>query len=159
MTAQLAVVQSGAGCDMCRDHVARRQRRARSRPPGLPGRPLAAAIRRLAIIEGSALDETCDRFGISSRLMFAWDTGQREPTIDQADHVLTHSPWNWWDVWTPETIRRPLVEVRHYGWTFRSNRASYRGLLNTTRIGDAGPDHAALARAVEVFEGSLAVAV
>lgn len=157
MTVQLAA--TGEGCDLCGDQVQRARRRSRSRGSGLPGRPLAAAIRRLAMPEGTHLEKTCDRFGISSRLMFAWDTGQRDPTIGQADLVLTHSHLNWWDVWTPETVRRPLLEVRHYGWTFRSSpHRAYRGLLNTTRYGDAGPDHAGYARAVEVFDGSLEAA-
>lgn len=128
----------------------------------VPARAIALAIRRAVEREEragtpAAQGAVLERMGISNRRFWAWEFGQAEDcSFSSADQVLTALGLHWWDVWTEDTVRIPLITVARWrrvqrkrpgnvtqGWEVQSRRY----------YGDAGPDHQRLA-AIEEMLGS-----
>lgn len=113
--------------------------------PGLPSRPLADAVLRLAA--RSSLAETCKRAGIVERVVWRWRTGESgsQASLDLADQVLTRLGLCWWDVWNEDTVREPLFVVTTYESTMKKGHGGkYRRLRvkdRTVPYGDLGTDY------------------
>ncbi len=137
----------------------------------LPSAPLAAFIDALAArehadlgrgmdtdVQALAVARICERAGISDRLLRAWRLGER-PTVplERADAVLVGLDVLWWEVWTEETVRRPLIVTVRYRRVRRTLRdgtpASYREVSERRTYGDGGPDMDALEAVRRAWEG------
>lgn len=131
----------------------------------LPGRPLAAAIHRLAAsmdpVEGTSADDgysaVVERAGKDPRAVSAWGTGERNVGLDIADEVLINLDLCWWEVWNEDTLRRPVVEARSYVFPLRARhnggKKPTRTLQRTRLYGDLGPDLDELRRVERLMTG------
>ena len=149
--------------------------------PKLPARPLAIAIQAMIDREdrylnvfaacprdkGESLGPVCERLGIEQRTYTGWRCGERVGVeFDQVDMVLTCAGWLWWEVFTEETCRRPILTVairkkRSNGqkrWTMATIRRVWYGDWGTVPRLDGegfedGVDREALARVEHAFTG------
>ena len=66
----------------------------------LPAGPLLAALELMAARDGVGLYAVCERVGTTDRTVRRWRSSSTTMvTIALADRVLTHSPWQWFDIW------------------------------------------------------------
>lgn len=147
------------------------KRRYEVSPERLPSRPISLYIQQRAnrlrdrswrrIRQDEAVGEICSLVGINPRNEWAWRHGERNTlSFDEVDRILVTLGLHWWDIYTPERVRRPLVVVRVY--RTRSKRASRgstkvyvgRELAAEYWYGDAGPDPATLDIVRDAFEGA-----
>ncbi|PTL55782.1 hypothetical protein [Paraconexibacter algicola] len=100
-----------------------------------------------------SIEETARELGTSARSVTGWRNGERDLVqFDLADRLLLAIDRLWWEVWTEDTVRRPLIVAEV--WTKRRKNASrYWQRTARRRYGDGGPDHAALADVRRVWEG------
>lgn len=100
----------------------------------------------------------CERAKIQERVLYGWPRGERpEIGLDMADRVLMHAGLFWWEVWTEETVRVPLLVVTTYAPQTKhirgGGRKRFRVKVRTIGYGDAGPDHARLAEIHSLMVG------
>lgn len=145
----------------------RKPKREAARGPTVPSLPLA-----LAILAEVARDEVgnlwgqdfpegndgqigvvCERVGVHDRRLRAWRVGE-SPGVSllKADEVLTALGRFWWEVWTEETVRLPLLEAVSYSFEVKGGKVR-RVRRRARRYGDAGPDLETLEAVRRLWEG------
>lgn len=144
----------------------------RFRAQSLPSAPLADAIMRIAEREhkrrafaGSTaandyrLTAICEQAEVPVRRVSSWRRGETNVSWGTADTVLTRLGLFWWEIWTEETVRVPLFEVRVYAhqWkTCHGKRRYQRIRTASVPYGDQGPDRETLRYVEHVMTGEVA---
>jgi hypothetical protein len=137
----------------------RREADAQLAATPLPARPLALAIHNWMRRRGISEDVAIDLFGISSRLLFAWRSGERQSQpLSAVDAFLVRGDLLWWEVYNEETVRRPIFTATSYRFERRRLKSGepvvYRTVAAVTPYGDVGPDWDVLRMVQETFEGA-----
>lgn len=121
-----------------------------------------AALDRGAIYDPRAVDAAlgtvCARADLNDRVLYRWRVGE-DPTValERAEVVIEALDAFWWEVWTAETVRRPLFVAASYRWRDKrlpsGKMGRYRERTRTVVYGDQGPDLFELERIRRAFEG------
>jgi hypothetical protein len=137
-------------------------------PERLPSRPVGMYLeqraRRLRAewqTPEEQFGEVCALAGIKfPRSVWAWRRGERATVdFDVVDRILVNLGLNWWDIYTPEQVRRAVIVARVH--RVRPKKGSHgsdkicmtREIAGEVHYGDAGPDLALLDVVREAFEG------
>lgn len=136
----------------------------------LPGRPLAAAIYKIAEREellrsksdpshGRRFGAVCARAGMHTRVVYAWSSGERDASLVDVDRVLFRLGLEWWNVWDETSVRKPILVVHCYRMLVKHpRRGPYRCWVRAVPYGDLGPDMVELKRVEMVMTGEVLAA-
>lgn len=139
---------NGRVCRNCRDNE-----------PVLPAPPLVDAIERVCRMEAWNDDDFCQRVGIKQRTLSFWRADARIVRLPQVEDVLDVIGRFWWDVYTPDTVRRH--ERLRITYTIRYKRHKdgqlwpYYEMVGRERFVDRGTDWHELQRIADAFSDDI----
>jgi hypothetical protein len=121
----------------------------------LPARPIAAVIDQRTKTTDLVL--VCELIGFQERQVSRWRNGELATvSADDADRVMTALDLFWWEVFTEDTVRLPVLVVTTYQHAKKNVRGKtkvVRNKMRTLPYGDQGPDHERLSQIRALMSG------